>query len=192
MIDQIRRSFKDSVQVKDAFIAKYADQIAEVAKKIIAAYKKDHKVLLFGNGGSANDASHIAGELVNRFHRDREGLPAIALACDPSIVTSIGNDYDFQEIFSRQVRAFGRKGDVVIAISTSGNSPNVLRGVEAAKPLGLLTIALTGKDGGKLASMVDYAFVVPSNSTPRIQETHITLGHVLCELVEDALFPADR
>ncbi|MDR7420469.1 MAG: D-sedoheptulose 7-phosphate isomerase [Armatimonadota bacterium] len=192
MIDQIRRSFSDSVAVKNAFVAQYADQIADVAKKLVAAFKKGHKVLLFGNGGSATDASHIAGEWVNRFNRDREGLPAMALACDPSIVTSIGNDYDFQEIFSRQVRAFGRKGDVAIAISTSGNSPNVLRAVEAAKPLGLLTVGFTGKDGGKLASMVDQAFIVPSDSTPRIQETHITLGHVLCELVEDALFPPGR
>ena len=192
MIDQIRRSFKDSISVKEAFLARYEDQIADVAKKIVTAYKKDHKVLLFGNGGSATDASHIAGELVNRFNRDRNGLPAIALASDPSVVTSISNDYDFQELFSRQVRAFGRKGDVAIALSTSGNSPNVLRGVDAAKPLGMLTIAFTGKDGGKLASMVDHAFIVPSNSTPRIQETHITLAHVLCELVEDALFPPGR
>ena len=192
MIEHIQRTFRDSISVKDAFVARYADQIAEVAKKLITAFKKGHKVLLFGNGGSATDASHLAGELVNRFQRDREGLPALSLTCDQSVLTSISNDYDFQEVFSRQLRALGQKGDVAIAISTSGNSPNVLRAVEAAKPLGIITVGFTGKDGGKLATMVDHAFIVPSNSTPRIQETHITLGHVLCELVEDALFPANR
>lgn len=192
MIDQIQQLFRDSIAVKEAFISQYRDEIASAAKHLIAALKKGHKVLLFGNGGSATDASHIAGELVNRFQRDRDGLPALSLSADQSVLTSIGNDYDFQEIFSRQIRALGRKGDVAIAISTSGNSPNVLRGVEAAKPIGLMTIGFTGKDGGKLAGLVDHAFIVPSNSTPRIQETHITLGHVLCELVEDALFPAHR
>jgi D-sedoheptulose 7-phosphate isomerase len=108
------------------------------------------------------------------------------------VITSISNDYDFQEVFARQLRALGQKGDIAIAITTSGNSPNVLRAVEAAKALGIVTIGFTGKDGGKLAGMVDYAFIVPSDNTPRIQETHITLGHVLCELVEDALFPASR
>lgn len=192
MIEHIQRLFRDSVSVKEAFVSQYRDEIADVAKRLISAFKKGHKVILFGNGGSATDASHIAGEFVNRFQRDRDGLPALSLSADQSVITSIGNDYDFQEIFSRQIRALGNKGDVAIAISTSGNSSNVLRAVEAAKPLGIMTIGFTGKDGGKLASSVDHAFIVPSNSTPRIQETHITLGHVLCELVEDALFPADR
>ncbi len=192
MLDQIRHAFQDSISVKQAFIERYADQIAAAAKVLIVAFKKGHKVLLFGNGGSATDASHLAAEFVNRFQRDREGLPALALTCDQSVITSISNDYDYQEIFSRQLRALGRKGDVAIGISTSGNSPNVLRAIEAAKPLGLVTIGFTGKDGGKLATMVDHAFIVPSNLTSRIQETHITLGHVLCELVEDALFPAGR
>jgi D-sedoheptulose 7-phosphate isomerase len=192
MLDQIRHAFQDSISVKQAFVERYADPIAAAAKVMIAAFKKGHKVLLFGNGGSATDASHLAAEFVNRFQRDREGLPALALTCDQSVITSISNDYDYQEIFSRQLRALGRKGDVAIGISTSGNSPNVLRAIEAAKPLGLVTIGFTGKDGGKLATMVDHAFIVPSNLTSRIQETHITLGHVLCELVEDALFPASR
>ena len=192
MLDQIRHAFQDSISVKQAFVERYADRIAAAAKVMIAAFKKGHKVLLFGNGGSATDASHLAAEFVNRFQRDREGLPALALTCDQSVITSISNDYDYQEIFSRQLRALGRKGDVAIGISTSGNSPNVLRAIEAAKPLGLVTIGFTGKDGGKLATMVDHAFIVPSNLTSRIQETHITLGHVLCELVEDALFPAGR
>ncbi len=192
MLDQIRHAFQDSISVKQAFVERYADRIAAAAKVMIAAFKKGHKVLLFGNGGSATDASHLAAEFINRFQRDREGLPALALTCDQSVITSISNDYDYQEIFSRQLRALGRKGDVAIGISTSGNSPNVLRAIEAAKPLGLVTIGFTGKDGGKLATMVDHAFIVPSNLTSRIQETHITLGHVLCELVEDALFPVSR
>ena len=192
MIEHIQRSFRESASVKEAFLARYGDQVAEVAKKLISGFKKGHKVLLFGNGGSATDASHLAAEFVNRFHRDRDALPALSLTCDQSVITSISNDYDFQEVFARQLRALGQKGDLAIAITTSGNSPNVLRAVEAAKSLGIVTIGFTGKDGGKLAGMVDYAFIVPSSNTPRIQETHITLGHVLCELVEDALFPASR
>jgi len=192
MLDQIRHAFQDSISVKQAFVEQYADRIVAAAKVMITAFKKGHKVLLFGNGGSATDASHLAAEFVNRFQRDREGLPALALTCDQSVITSISNDYDYQEIFSRQLRALGRKGDVAIGISTSGNSPNVLRAIEAAKPLGLVTIGFTGKDGGKLATMVGHAFIVPSTLTSRIQETHITLGHVLCELVEDTLFPANR
>jgi D-sedoheptulose 7-phosphate isomerase len=192
MIEHIQRSFRESASVKEAFLARYSDQIADVAKRLITGFKKGHKVLLFGNGGSATDASHLAAEFVNRFHRDRAALPALSLTCDQSVITSISNDYDFQEVFARQLRALGQKGDIAIAITTSGNSPNVLRAVEAAKALGIVTIGFTGKDGGKLAGMVDYAFIVPSNNTPRIQETHITLGHVLCELVEDALFPANR
>jgi D-sedoheptulose 7-phosphate isomerase len=142
-------------------------------------------VLLFGNGGSATDAAHIAAEFVGRYKRERAPLPAIALATDIAAITCIANDYGFEALFARQVQAHGRQGDVAIAISTSGNSPNVLKGVEAAKGLGLTTIAWTGGSGGKLAGMVDYAFVVPSTLTARIQESHITLGHVLCELIED-------
>src|SRR3989344_1494244 len=145
MIEHIQRSFRESASVKEAFLARYGDQVAEVAKKLISGFKKGHKALLFGNGGSATDASRLAAEFVNRFHRDREALPALSLTCDQSVITSISNDYDYQEIFSRQLRALGRKGDVAIGISTSGNSPNVLRAIEAAKPLGLVTVRYTGK-----------------------------------------------
>ena len=144
-------------------------------------------MLLFGNGGSATDASHLAAEFVGRYHRDRAPLPAIALATDMAALTCIANDYEYAEIFARQVHAHGQKGDIAIAISTSGNSPNVLRGVAAARERGLVTVGWTGGKGGKLAGLVDHAFVVPSDVTARIQESHITLGHVLCELIEDVL-----
>jgi len=143
--------------------------------------------LLFGNGGSATDAAHIAAEFVGRYKRERAPLPALALATDIAAITCISNDYGFEELFARQVRAHGRKGDIAIAISTSGNSPNVLKGVAAAQECGLTTIGWTGGTGGKLAALVDHPFVVPSSVTARIQETHITLGHVLCELAEEQL-----
>jgi D-sedoheptulose 7-phosphate isomerase len=130
----------------------------------------------------------LAAELVNRYKKDREGLPAIALATDMAVVTSISNDYDYTDLFSRQLKAIGHKGDIAIAISTSGNSPNVLKAVQVAKEKGLITIGFAGKDGGKLAGLVDYSFIIPSNNTARIQEAHITLGHILCELIEDEMF----
>lgn len=190
MREAIEAAFQESAQVKLQFIQNMENvgKIMDVAKKMLAAYRKGNKVLLFGNGGSACDASHLAAELVNRYKKDRDGLPAIALATDMAVVTSISNDYDYTELFSRQILAMGHKGDVAIAISTSGNSPNVLKGVETAKAKGLVTVALTGKDGGKLAGLADYAFIIPSNNTARIQEAHITLGHLLCELVEEELF----
>lgn len=181
------RAFGESADVKRRFVAEYADRIVLVANLLIRAVREGHKVLLFGNGGSATDASHIAAEFVGRYHRDRVPYPAIALATDMAAVTCIGNDYGYDEIFARQVRAHGRKGDLAIAISTSGNSPNVLKGVEAAREGGLVTIGWTGGTGGKLAGMVDHAFIVPSTVTARIQESHITLGHVLCELIDAEL-----
>jgi D-sedoheptulose 7-phosphate isomerase len=179
------KAFDESAEIKRQFAREHADKIVQVAQLIGRAFQDGHKVLLFGNGGSATDAAHIAAEFVGRYKRERAPLPAIALATDIAAITCIANDYGFEALFSRQVQAHGRQGDVAIAISTSGNSPNVLKGVEAAKGLGLTTIAWTGGSGGKLAGMVDYAFVVPSTLTARIQESHITLGHVLCELIED-------
>lgn len=179
------KAFDDSAEIKRRFARDQADRIVQVAQLIGGAFQAGHKVLLFGNGGSSTDAAHIAAEFVGRYKRERAPLPAIALATDIAAITCIANDYGFEELFARQVRAHGQRGDVAIAISTSGNSPNVLKGVEAAKALGLTTIAWTGGTGGKLADMVDYAFVVPSTLTARIQESHITLGHVLCELIED-------
>ena len=150
------------------------------------------KILVFGNGGSAADAQHIAAELVNRLNYDRPPIAAIALTTDTSILTSVANDATFADLFERQVRALGRKGDAVMAISTSGNSPNVLKAVEAARELGLKVVALAGRDGGSLAPLADVALVVESDSTQRVQETHITIAHILCELIEEALYPQAR
>ncbi|HQY57223.1 MAG: D-sedoheptulose 7-phosphate isomerase [Nitrospira sp.] len=185
MKEFVIKAFDDSAEIKRRFVRDHADKIVQVAQLMGRAFQAGHKVLLFGNGGSATDAAHIAAEFVGRYKRERAPLPAIALATDIAAITCISNDYGFEELFARQVRAHGQRGDVALAISTSGNSPNVLKGVEAAKSLGLTTIAWTGGSGGKLAGMVDHAFVVPSALTARIQESHITLGHVLCELIED-------
>ncbi len=187
MKDFILKAFADSAAVKQEFARDHADRIAQVAALMITAFRQGHKVLLFGNGGSATDAAHIAAEFVGRYKRERNPLPAIALATDIAAITCIANDYGYDELFARQVRAHGQKGDIAIAISTSGNSPNVLKGVEAAKACGLTTVAWTGGTGGKLAGLVDFPFVVPSAATARIQESHITLGHVLCEIIEDHL-----
>ncbi|CUQ66448.1 D-sedoheptulose-7-phosphate isomerase [Candidatus Nitrospira inopinata] len=188
--DSALNAFSDSARVKEQFARDHADRIAQVARLMADAFRQGNKVLLFGNGGSATDAAHIAAEFVGRYMRNRQPLPAIALATDIAAITCIANDFGYEELFARQVRAHGRKGDVAIAISTSGNSPNVLKGVEAARECGLTTVAWTGAKGSKLAGMVDYPFIVPSTVTSRIQESHITLGHVLCELVEEQLLGA--
>jgi D-sedoheptulose 7-phosphate isomerase len=188
MKEQVIKAFEESAEVKRRFVREHADRIVEVARLIARAFKEGHKVLLFGNGGSSTDASHIAAEFVGRYHRDRAPLPAIALGTDVATLTCIANDYTYDEIFARQVRAHGQKGDIVIAISTSGNSSNVLKGAEAARAIGLITVGWTGGKGGKLASLVDHCFIVPSTVTARIQESHITLGHVLCELIEEDVF----
>ena len=188
MIERIRQIARESLEVKQAFFDANAEAVARAADVIIGAVKAGGMVLVFGNGGSAADAQHIAAELVNRLNYDHPPIPAIALTTDTSILTSIGNDSSFDKVFERQIRALGRKGDVALAISTSGNSPNVLRAVEAAREIGVTTIALAGRDGGRLATFAELTLVVNADSTQRIQETHITIAHILCELVEDALF----
>ena len=180
-------AFAESATVKQQFARDHVDRIVQVATLMAMAFREGHKVLLFGNGGSATDAAHLAAEFVGRYKRERAPLPAIALATDIAAITCIANDYGYDELFARQIRAHGQNGDVAIAISTSGNSPNVLKGVEAAKACGLITVGWTGGTGGKLAGLVDHSFVVPSAVTARIQESHITLGHVLCELIEEQL-----
>ncbi|MCK5511730.1 MAG: D-sedoheptulose 7-phosphate isomerase [Thermodesulfovibrionia bacterium] len=192
MKEKIKKAFEESASVKLEFIKENVDMIAEVSKLLSDAFNRGNKLVLFGNGGSAADASHIAGEFVNRFKKERPGLPAIALNTDTAVLTSIANDYGFSEIFARQIKALALEGDVVIAISTSGDSVNVLKAVDAAKKKKLKIIIFTGAKGGKLASKADYAFTVKSSNTPRIQETHITLGHVLCQMVEEILFEAHR
>lgn len=192
MKDKIIKTFQESIAVKQKFLDENIDTIIDVSKLIAEALNRGNKLLLFGNGGSACDASHIAAEFVNRFKRERPAFPALALNTDMAVLTSIANDYDYANIFVRQLKAFAQDGDVVIAISTSGNSPNVLKAVEAAKIKKLKTIAFTGAKGDKLASISDYIFAVPSINTPRVQETHITLAHVLCEMVEEILFESHR
>jgi D-sedoheptulose 7-phosphate isomerase len=188
MEDHIVKIFKESSQLKEIFVNENLSRIVRVVEAVTGALKAGNKILLFGNGGSAADAQHIAGEFVNRFIIERPPLPAIALSTDTSIITSIGNDYDFSEIFSKQIRAIGQTGDVAWGISTSGKSPNVIKALETAKKMGLVTIGFTGRDGGDIARMVDYSLNVSSNSTPRVQEVHITVAHVICEMVDFKLF----
>ena len=187
MKDIVLNAFSESASVKQQFVSEHADRIVQIATLLATAFRDGHKVLLFGNGGSATDAAHIASEFVGRYKRARPPLPAIALTTDFAAITCIANDYGYEELFTRQIRAHGQKGDLAIAISTSGNSPNVLKGVVAARECGMTTIAWTGGTGGKLTALVDFSFVVPSTVTARIQECHITLGHVLCELIEEQL-----
>ncbi len=188
----ILKAFAESSSIKERFAKENVGLIAKASKVIAESFNDGKKLIIFGNGGSACDASHIAAEFVNRFKKDRPGLPALALNTDIAVMTSIANDYDYSEIFARQVKTLAEPGDIAIAISTSGNSKNVLKAVDVAKRKGMKTIAFTGARGEKFASKCDYAFIVPSDDTPRIQETHITLGHVLCQIVEEILFEAPR
>ncbi len=190
MKDTILKAFEESAQVKVKFAQENAEKIIEVVQLIAQAFREGKKVILFGNGGSAMDASHIAAEFVNRFLMERPPLPAIALNTDAAVLTSISNDYDFSQVYSKQLTALGHEGDVVIGISTSGNSPNVLKAIETAKKNGMKTVVLTGGTGGKMAGLAEYTFIVPTKATPRIQEAHITLGHIICQLVDEELFGA--
>lgn len=187
MIDSIRKAIAESLQLKKVFFQKNEQLIAEVAREICTALEQGRKVLLFGNGGSAADAQHIAAEWVGRFQRERRPLPAIALTTDTSILTAIGNDYGFDQVFVRQVQAIGKEGDIVIAISTSGNSPNVLLAADAAREMGMISVGLTGRDGGKLGPKVRYHLNVPHSLSARIQEVHIMIGHILCELADNTM-----
>ncbi|MBF8984853.1 D-sedoheptulose 7-phosphate isomerase [Lutibacter sp. B2] len=159
-----------------------------VAEKAIKVYKNKNKILIAGNGGSAADAQHIAGELVSRFKFDRPGLPAIALTTDTSIITSIGNDYGYDYLFERQIQANGMNGDMFIGITTSGNSINIIKAFEECKKKGIITVGITGKSGGKIEGLCDYCIKAPSNETPRIQECHIMIGHIICAIIEKELF----
>jgi D-sedoheptulose 7-phosphate isomerase len=189
LLARVRASLDESARVKRALLESSAQAIADAAELVIEALVRDGRVLVFGNGGSAAEAQHFASELAGRFGRERPALPAIALTANSSDLTAIGNDYGFEQLFARLIQAHGRPGDVAVAISTSGNSPNVNAAVTEARARGLHTLGLIGKGGGKLAALVDLAVVVPSDSTPRIQESHAAICHVLCELVEEALFP---
>ncbi len=188
MRELIYYTFLESADLKRAFIEENRELIYETFLEIAKRLKEGRKLLLCGNGGSAADAQHIAGELVGRFQLERRPLPAIALTTDTSVLTAVANDYSFEEVFKRQVEALGEKGDVLIAISTSGNSKNVVKAVEKAREKGLLTVGFLGRDGGVLKSLCHRSLVVKSNSTPRIQEVHITIGHVLCDFIEKFIF----
>ena len=184
--DQIKKSYETKQDIYNN--EELLNKIEEVARKCVALYRTDKKTILAGNGGSAADAQHIAAEMVGRYGFDRPSLPSLALTTDTSALTAIGNDYGYDQVFSRQLEGMGQEGDVFIGISTSGNSVNILKAYESAKKKNIFTIALTGRDGGEMAKMADIALVVPSNSTPRIQESHILIGHILCDIIEKEIF----
>ena len=178
--------FQKSIETKKKVLSdnELWQTIEKVINEIINAVKNGKKVLLMGNGGSAADAQHFAGEFINRFLMEREPLPAISLSTDTSVLTCIGNDYSFDLIFEKQVKALAKKGDILFGITTSGNSENIIKAFEAGKKIGTINVGLLGKDGGKAKNYVDYAIIVKENSTPRIQEVHITLIHIICEIIE--------
>ncbi len=188
MRQQIITQLEESAAVKQQTILSAIEAIEAAATMLIECLRAGGKVLLCGNGGSAGDAQHIASELVLRLKLERPAIPALALTTDTSLLTAIGNDYKYDLVFVRQVEAFGRAGDILVAISTSGESENVIKAVEFATVEGIKTLALTGAKGGRLAGKVNLAIKVPSNNVQRIQECHITIGHILCELIETALF----
>jgi D-sedoheptulose 7-phosphate isomerase len=188
MREVVIRELEESANIKVMMAQNLSDIIANAVQIILNAYKAGGKVLLIGNGGSAADAQHIAAELVGRFKLERIGLPAIALSTNTSILTALANDYGYDTVFSRQVEAIANDNDVLIAITTSGTSPNILKAVEMAHSKGVIVIGMTGARGGKLKDMADLTIVVPSDNTARIQEAHITIGHIICHLVENELF----
>ncbi len=183
--DQIREQLDESCRVKQSFSSDLLSRIAAFAEKSAAALRAGHKLVFFGNGGSAADAQHLAAELVVRLRRDRPGLAALALTTNPSTLTAAANDYGFEQVFARQVESLVAAGDVAVALSTSGDSANVLRGAEAARSRGALVVALTGETGGALAARADLLLNVPSRDAQRIQEAHITIGHIVCALIEE-------
>jgi len=184
---EIIRILDESIKIKEG-IKELAPLIKKIAEEIIKAYKNNKKVILFGNGGSAADAQHIAAEFVGKFYKERKSLPSLAFHTNTSSITATANDFGYDLIFERQVEAFVEEGDIVIGISTSGNSPNVLKGIEKAKKKGAITIGMTGIKKNKLEELTDYCIKIPSGDTPRIQEGHITVGHIICYLVEKELF----
>lgn len=184
----VEKRIRESIQVKQALLDREKQTIVSVGQLLVDAYRKQATVFLFGNGGSAGDAQHIAAELVGRFTMERRALPAVALTTNTSTLTALGNDYSYDIVFSRQLEAFGRPGDIAIGISTSGNSGNVLAGLETAKRIGMVTVGMTGETGGRIRDITEHCICVPSRDTARIQESHITVGHILCEMIEAELF----
>lgn len=190
MLDYIANQVKKSYELKQAIFndKELMDLIKKVSQEAIKVYKNGKKTLIAGNGGSAADSQHIAGEFVSKFYFDRPGLASMALTTDTSIITAIGNDYGYEKLFSRQVQANGVEGDMFIGISTSGNSANVIKALEECKEREIITVGLTGVKGGKMAELCDFCIKVPSNETPRVQEAHILIGHIICAVVEEVIF----
>lgn len=186
MRDRIKDILLESIQVKEEVLRTSVGKIMEITELVKDSLKKNGKVIVFGNGGSASDSQHIAAELVGRFKKDRNALAAIALTTNTSILTALANDYGYEIVFAKQIEALGQKNDIAIGISTSGKAKNVVAAIKQAKKIGMKTIALTGADGGELAKTADVVLVVPSSNTARIQEAHITIGHIVCEMVEQA------
>ncbi len=187
-MDDIEIQLQESIDTKKAVLAANRDVIRKIADVLVRAFKDNHHVYLIGNGGSAADAQHLAGELIGRFKLNRRPLPAIALTTDTSVITALANDFGYETCFARQVEALAIQGEVLLAFSTSGNSKGILNAVHVAKKIGTTTIGFTGKDGGLLKDAVDICLTIPSNNTPRIQECHITVGHIICSIVEKELF----
>ncbi len=190
MINYIKNQIQASIDTKQNILNDEAlmQTIAAVGQACVELYRNGKKTLLAGNGGSAADAQHIAAELVGRYGFDRPSIPSVALTTDTSNLTAIGNDYGYDKVFSRQMEGMGSEGDLFIGISTSGNSVNIVNAINAAKAKGVTTVALVGRDGGEMARIADYAIIVPSNATPRIQESHILIGHMICDIIEKELF----
>lgn len=189
----IKKHIKESISVKKKILENdiIINEIDKISKICIQAYKNGNKLLFAGNGGSAADSQHIAGEFVSRFYFDRPGLSAIALTTDTSILTAIGNDYGYDQLFSRQIEAVGCKGDIFFGISTSGNSKNIIEGLKKAKENKLITVGFSGESGGDMQNLCDYCINIPSSDTPRIQESHILVGHIICYIVEKKMFELD-
>ncbi len=192
MRDKVKDILLENIRVKEEMLRTAISQIMEIANLISECLKKEGKVILFGNGGSAGDSQHIAAELVGRFKKERAGLAAIALTTNTSILTALANDYGYEAVFSRQIEALGKKNDVAVGISTSGKARNVAAAIKQAAKMGLKTVVLTGANGTELAKLANFSVVVPSISTPRIQEAHITIGHIICEIVEDTIFQGQK
>lgn len=190
MRDKIKDIILESIHVKEEMMRTMIPEILEITDAVVTSLKKGGKIIFFGNGGSAADSQHLAAELIGRFKKDRGALAAIALTTNTSILTSLSNDYGYEIVFAKQIEGLGSKNDLAIGISTSGKAKNVIAGIKQAKKMGIKTVALTGVDGGDIAKLADIAFIVPSNITARIQEAHITVGHVICELAEGELSAA--
>ncbi len=188
MRSRIKKIREKHIEVVDRFFEENYENLENIVSKMEATIKEGGKILIAGNGGSTADALHMSAELIGRFYKEREPIPAIALPSNPSILTEIGNDYDFRYVFKRQIEGLGKKGDIFIAISTSGNSKNIIEGLKVAKEMGIYTIGLSGESGGKMRDHTDICLCVPSLDTPRIQEVHIMIIHILCEFLEERLY----